>query len=887
MREDAYPPWGEQDAGGPVSQQTAMSEFEEMRRELTIPSGSSGAEFELERFLKNGYFEKRKEGGGSAKKVGVLYQNLTVKGVAAKASFVRTLPDAILGTFGPDLLRILSRFIPSLNFGQKRELRNLINDFTGVVRDGEMLLVLGKPGSGCTTFLKALANDRGSYAAVQGKVLYGGITAEEQNKRYRGEVVYNEEYDRHLPTLNVFQTLYFSLLNKTRKRHKGEINIIIDALLKMFAITHTKETLVGNEYVRGVSGGERKRVSIAETLATKSTVVSWDNATRGLDASTALDYAKSLRIMADVSNKTTITTLYQAGEEIYNLMDKVLVIEDGRMIYQGPVGEARQYFADLGFHAPERQTTPDFLTSVGDPNERLVRKGFESQIPRTPEDLEKAFRNSEAYKRVLEEVEDYERYLSNTECADAKGFKQSVKEQKSKTVTKSSNYTVSFWRQVLACTQREFWLIWGDKPTLKTKYFIIISCGLILGSLFYNQPSTTAGAFSRGGTTFISILFLGWLQLAELMKAVSGRDVIARHKMYALYRPSAVSIARVIVDFPVLLPQTVIFGVVMYFMTGLTQEPSNFFIYLLFVYTTTICLTAFYRMMASLSPTIDDAVRFAGIGFNLMIVFFGYVIPKPQLMSEKIWFGWIYYINPVAYAFEGVLSNELSSKEMPCADTALVPQGPGVRPGYQGCAISGAQVDSTIVSGDNYLATSFQYNRANLWRNWAVVVAFTVLYILVTVFASENFSFVTGGGGALVFKKSRKARAQLASMKTDEEKGGKAGENDALAMRQTRTQDEVLAELTKSERIFTWSNVNYDVPLASGGQRRLLNGVSGYAKPGVLVALMVSRFSTYPYYASGFKSRSHFDSTIFHRSKLYKRMINLSAFQHSTFVMTD
>jgi len=106
---------------------------------------------------------------------------------------------------------------------------------------------------------------------------------------------------------------------------------------------------------------------------------------------------------------------------------------------------------------------------------------------------------------------------------------------------------------------REFWLIWGDKQTLYTKFFIIISNGLIVGSLFYGEPLNTAGAFSRGGALFFSILFLGWLQLAELMKAVSGRVVVARHKDYAFYRPSAVSVARVVVDFPMILAQVIPF----------------------------------------------------------------------------------------------------------------------------------------------------------------------------------------------------------------------------------------------------------------------------------------------------------------------------------------
>jgi ABC-type multidrug transport system ATPase subunit len=426
-----------------------------------------------------------------------------------------------------------------------------------------MLLVLGKPGSGCSTFLKAITNKREAFAGVDGEVSYGGIPAVEQKKNYRGEVNYNEEDDQHFPTLTVEQTLDFSLLNKTRKHEKGDIPVIINALLKMFGISHTRHTLVGDAFVRGVSGGERKRVSIAETLATKSTVVAWDISTRGLDASTALDYANSLRVMTDISNRTTLVTLYQAGEGIYELMDKVLVIDEGRMVYSGPANEAKKYFQDLGYYCPERQTTADFLTACTDPNERRFRDDFDGPIPKGPIELEKAFRESNAYKRVLQDVESYEKALEETDHADARQFKQSVQETKSKTVSKRSSYTVSFIRQVLACTKREFWLTLGDKTTLYTKFFIIISNALIVGSLFYGQSSDTVGSFSRGGTLFFSILFLGWLQLSELMKAVSGRPIISRHKDYAFYRPSAVVIARVLQDLPMLLLQVIPFSIVM------------------------------------------------------------------------------------------------------------------------------------------------------------------------------------------------------------------------------------------------------------------------------------------------------------------------------------
>lgn len=124
--------------------------------------------------------------------------------------------------------------------------------------------------------------------------------------------------DIHISTLTVGQTMEFALSTKTPGPNgrlpdvsRKEFDTMVqDTLLKMLNISHTQQTLVGDEFVRGVSGGERKRVSIAEMMATRARVQCWDNSTRGLDASTALDFAKSLRIMTDVLGQTTFVSLY-------------------------------------------------------------------------------------------------------------------------------------------------------------------------------------------------------------------------------------------------------------------------------------------------------------------------------------------------------------------------------------------------------------------------------------------------------------------------------------------------------------------------------------------------------------------------------------------------
>lgn len=883
--------WGERDVGGPLCREDAMADFEELRKEISrlslertksrrsiarpptrhsltsVPrhrtsaglsdvekadldppeSESDEDDFDLGQFIKDGQLEKRAQDGGPAKSVGVVFRNLTVKGISSSATFVKTLPQAIIGTFGPDLYQLIVKFMPILDLGGKPPMKDLIQDFTGVVRAGEILLVLGRPGAGCSTFLKAIANERESFAAVEGQVSYGGISAEDQRKYFRGEVNYNPEDDKHLPTLTVWQTLKFALMNKTRKHEKGAIAIIASGLMKIFGISHTKDTLVGDEYVRGISGGERKRVGIAETLATKSTVVCFDSSTRGLDASTALDFAKSLRVMTDISLRTTITTLYQAGEGIYELMDKVLVIEQGRMIYQGPANQAKQYFIDLGFDCPERQTTADFLSSIGDPNERKFRPGKELSTPRTAEELEAAFRRSDTFKAMLAGVEGYESKLRETSHADTAQFKEAVYESKSKSrlLTPRSSYTVSFPRQVLACTRREFWLFWGDKTTMYTKAFIIVSNALIVGSLFYGESLDTSGAFPRGGALFFSIVFLGWLQLSELMRALTGRVVIQRHREYAFYRPSAVVVARVLLDLPVLGVQVLIFGIIMYFMSSLDVVASKFWIYVLFVYIMTICLTALYRMFAALSPTIDDAVRFAGIGFNLLIIFAGYVIPKQNLVHQVPWFGtWLYYTNPISYAFEAVLSNEFSGRTMACSPSDLVPQGPDVDPRYQGCSLTGAKLGSTAVTGSDYIQASFEYTRSHLWRNFGVVIAFALLYVLITGVASEKFSFASGGGGAIVFKKTQKTKniVQQGNSGIDEEAGPvesrKSSPASSSSLDSAEAQKEgELHDISQSGSVFTWENVEYSVPYGNG-TRKLLNKVNGYVKPGVMIALM-------------------------------------------------
>ena len=223
--------------------------------------------------------QPKDRGPDQPRRLGITWKDLTVKAVAADAT-------------------VHDNFTSQYNFAQKLRdkrakppLKTILDGSHGCVKPGEMLLVLGRPGSGCTTLLSLLANRRRGYTSVEGDVHYGSIPAADAGQ-YRGQIVMNTEEELFFPSLTVDQTMDFATRLKVpfsadqdaaaREQARKDTR---DYLLESLGISHTHTTKLGNEFIRGVSGGERKRVSIVETMATRGSVFCWDNSTRGLDAS--------------------------------------------------------------------------------------------------------------------------------------------------------------------------------------------------------------------------------------------------------------------------------------------------------------------------------------------------------------------------------------------------------------------------------------------------------------------------------------------------------------------------------------------------------------------------------------------------------------------------
>ena len=315
-------------------------------------------------------------------------------------------------------------------------------------------------------------------------------------------------------------------------------------------------------------------------------------------------------------------------------------------------------------------------------------------------------------------------------------------------------------------------------------------------------------------------------------------------RISSFYRPAAYAIAQTVVDLPLVLIQVTIFDVVVYFMADLSRTASQFFISLLFLWVLTLSMYSFFRAIGALVKSLDVATRITGVAIQALVVYTGYLIP-PQKMHP--WFKWLIWINPVQYGFEALMANEFYDLTIICEPPYLVPQGPGAAPQYQSCTLSGSQPGQTTVSGADYIKTAFTYSRSHLWRNFGIITAMWLFFVVVTMIGMELQQPNAGGGSVTIFKRGQAPKSVSKAIEkgnhpADEEKAGvagdeKAGAGEKLSESESSGSEGLVKGIAKNDSLFTYQNVNYTIPLAKG-ERQLLRDVQGYVRPGKLTALM-------------------------------------------------
>ena len=824
-----------------LSQEQGVERIESLARVLSTKTKREMDNFEVNsldfdlrellNYLRNHQTSQGIEPGDS----GVAFRSLTAIGIDASAAYGPSVEEMVRSWV--DFPKRLAHKI--MRKKDEVPLRNVIQNCTGVVESGEMLFVVGRPGAGCSTLLKCVSGEISELVEVQGDFSYDGLDQEEMMSKFKGYVIYCPELDFHFPRITVKETIDFALKCKTprvridKMTRNQYVDSMRDLWCTVFGLRHTYATKVGNDFVRGVSGGERKRVSLVEALAMSASIYSWDNATRGLDASTALEFAQAIRTATNMMNNSAVVAIYQAGENIYQLFDKATVLYSGRQIYFGPATEAVGYFENMGWIKPSRMTSAEFLTSVTVDFENRtldIKPGYEEKIPKSSVEFENYWLNSSEYQQVLAQYDDY---CNRHPAEDTRDRLERAKSQRLQRGQRAkSQFVVNFWSQVWYCMIRGFQRTKGDMTYTKVYLSSFLIKGLIVGSMFHKidpkSQSTTEGAYSRGGLLFYVLLFCALTSLAEISHSFANRPIIVKHKSYSMYHTSAEALQEIFTEIPTKLTAVLCLSLVSYWIPYLKWDAGSFFQYLLYLFTTQQCTSFIFKLVATLTKDGGTAHALGGLWVLMLTVYAGFVLPIGEMHH---WIRWFHYLNPLTYAYESLVSTEFHGRRMLCSN--LVPSGPGyesVSLVNQVCDALGAVKGSAYVDGDVFILKKYHFSYDHAWRDWGINIVWTFGYIVMNVIMSEYLKPLEGGGDLLLYKRGH--MPELGSESAD----AKVASREEM-MESLNGPGVDLEKVIAEKDVFTWNHLDYTIPY-DGSTRQLLSDVFGYVKPGKMTALM-------------------------------------------------
>lgn len=239
-------------------------------------------------------------------------------------------------------------------------------------------------------------------------------------------------------------------------------------------------------------------------------------------------------------------------------------------------------------------------------------------------------------------------------------------------------------------------------------------------------------------------------------------------------------------------------------------------------------MSAIFRTLAALTRTVAQAMTFAGVMILALVIYTGFVVPVPEMHP---WFSWLRWINPLFYCFESLISNELHGREFECSQ--FIPGYPSLSGGAFICSVPGSVAGSRTVSGDSFLYAQYRYSYSHEWRNLGILIAFWALFTCIYLVSTELNSATTSTAEFLVFRRGH-IPTHIQSTRQDPEK---APTSQAPVLEPPAEKIALSTVIPQQHSIVTWQDVCYDIPV-KGGQRRLLDHVCGWVKPGTLTALM-------------------------------------------------
>ncbi|WOK97975.1 hypothetical protein Cni_G06683 [Canna indica] len=773
----------------------------------------------------------------------VRYENLSIEAETYVGN--RGLPTLLNSTL--NAIEAVGNFLHLLP--SKKKPFCVLHDVSGIIKPRRMTLLLGPPGSGKTTLLLALAGKLSSDLKVSGRVTYNGHNMNEFVPQRTA--AYISQYDLHIGEMTVRETLEFSascqgvgtryeLLVELARREKAanikpdpdidvfmkataakgqEDSVITDYILKILGLDICADTLVGDEMRRGISGGQKKRVTTGEMIVGPSRALFMDEISTGLDSSTTFQIVNSFRQMIHILSGTAVISLLQPAPETYELFDDIILLTEGQIVYQGPREHVLEFFESMGFRCPERKGVADYLQEV------TSRKDQQQYW----------VNNARPYRFVSakEFADAFRSFHVGQELARELSVPFDKKNSHPAALT-TSKYGASKKELLKACLSREILLVKRNSFIYGFRAFQLMFLTVITMTLFFrtkmHHSSVNDGSVYMGALFFLITVHM-FNGFSELALTILKLPIFFKQRDYLFYPAWVYALPSWILKIPITFIEAGVSVFVGYYVIGFDPSAARLFKQYLLLLVVNQFSSALCRVMAVLGRNMVVANAIASFAVLVVVVLGGFILSHDNI---KKWWIWGYWVSPIMYAQNSISSNEFLSDSW----KKIVPG-------------STRTLGETILKSRGLFTEAYWY-----WIGVGTIFGYILLF---------NFLFTLG---LTFFKSSGKAQPSVSEQQLRENQAIRTGvpfepssnnlppESKRSTSKDRNSSVSVATDangqaskgmiLPFTPLSITFSDIRYSVDMPQEVKAQgvtedrlvLLKGISGSFRPGVLTALM-------------------------------------------------
>ncbi|KAJ3707325.1 hypothetical protein LUZ61_011030 [Rhynchospora tenuis] len=519
---------------------------------------------------------------------------------------------------------------------------SILSGLNGFARPGEILAIMGPSGCGKSTLLDTLAGRLGSGVSQTGDILLNG----RRQKLVFGTSAYVTQDDVLMTTLTVREVVYYSAqlqlpdsMSLADKRKRAEETI------DEMGLTGAANTRIGGWAHKGISGGQKRRVSICMEILTRPELLFLDEPTSGLDSAASYHVMSRIAKLARREGMTVVAAIHQPSSEVFELFHGLCLLAYGKTVYFGAAKDTSEFFASNGFPCPPLRNPSDhFLRTINkDFDKEENAEARTSNATQAIQHLVNSYKSSSHAQKVLQEIAE-------------------IRQVEGATVSKGGQ--ASFLTQSLVLTRRSFVNMYRDLGYYWLRLAIYIALCICDGTIFYNIGHSYGSIQARGSMLMFVASFLTFMAIGGFPSFVEDMKVFQRERLNGHYGVGSFVISNSISAIPYLALISVIPGAIAYYLTGLQRSVDHFVYFALLLFMCMMLVEGLMMIVASIVPDFLMGI-ITGAGLQGVMMLSGGFFRLPNDLPKPVWRYPMYYISFHKYTFQGFYKNEFLGLTFP------------------------------------------------------------------------------------------------------------------------------------------------------------------------------------------------------------------------------